>query len=877
MENFFNFKELEIDLYKEWVEKGFFSPSLNQDKDNYSIVLPPPNVTGNLHMGHALNNTMQDILIRYKRMKDNNVLWLPGTDHAGIATQMVVERLLDKDGVSKYDLGREKFVEKVWEWKESSGGQIVNQQKRLGSSCDWSRSRFTLDDGLSSAVKKVFIDLYENKLIFKDKRLVNWDTKLRTAISDLEVIQKEVVGSMWYFKYPVVDSDEYIMVGTTRPETMLGDVAIAVNPEDERYTHLVGKNCIQPLTGKEIIIVADDYADMEQGTGAVKITPAHDFNDFEVGKRNNLELINILTKDGFINDNAPKKYIGMGIEDCRNAVIKDMDELGFFVKEDECVHNVPFGDRSGVVIEPLLTDQWYVDAKFLAKEAIRVVKEGEIEFYPKNWEKVYFSWMENIEPWCISRQLWWGHQIPAWYDEDGDIYVANSEEEAYVQAKNNKGDKVVLKRDEDVLDTWFSSALWPFSTMGWPEKTADFDAFYSTDVLVTGFDIIFFWVARMVMFGQYFTGKVPFKKVLVHALVLDENGQKMSKSKGNVVDPIELIEEFGSDAVRLALSSLATPGRDIKFSASRVEGARNFITKLWNAAKFCQYNGSYLNNDFNPDNVKSPINRWIISGLCDVIKDVDTQIETFRFSDISSSMMSYVRGEFCDWYLEFSKTLFKGECADLIEETKQVQGFVFYNIIKLMHPVIPFVTEEIKKQLFPEEESIVVSSYPSLDIDYKKDFENVEWAKEFIKNVRATRSELNVPASKFVDINVKQIEDGKKEVLQELSAGVKFLARVENFNYSSSDENGCVSFVVQDGQFDIPLGGMIDLDAERERLNKSLAKAESEVAKIESKLNNKRFIENAPKDVVEKDKEILIEKKSVVEKVKGILDKISGA
>ena len=614
LEKTFDPKNVEKSLYKKWEDGGHFQPSGN--KEAFSVVLPPPNVTGNLHMGHALNNTMQDILVRYQRMLGKNTLWLPGTDHAGIATQMVVERQLDAKGIKRHDLGREGFLKKVWEWKEKSGDQITHQQRRLGNSSDWSRSRFTMDDGMSKAVQKAFVELHRDGLIYRDKRLVNWDPKLETAISDLEVEQKEVDGHMWYVKYPIVGSEsEYITVGTTRPETMLGDTGVAVHPDDERYTNLVGKMCVQPLTGREIPIVSDIYPDPEQGTGAVKITPAHDFNDYEVGKRCNLEKINIMTPQGTMNENCPEKYQGMDRFDCREIVITDMTELGFFVKVEDHTHTVPYGDRGGVPIEPYLTDQWYVDAKTLAKPAIDSVESGRTKFVPENWTKTYFDWMYNIQPWCISRQLWWGHRIPAWYGHDGMIFVEHSEAEALTKAKEHYGKDVELTRDEDVLDTWFSSALWPFSTLGWPEKTQDLKDFYQTDVLVTGFDIIFFWVARMMMFGMHFMKKEPFHTVVVHALVLDEHGAKMSKSKGNVVDPLALVDEYGTDSMRFTLASLATPGNDIKFSIPRVEGNRNLMTKIWNAGKFCEMNQAIAPKDFDINSPKSATNRWIIAEL----------------------------------------------------------------------------------------------------------------------------------------------------------------------------------------------------------------------------------------------------------------------
>ena len=606
-------QEVEQKHYDTWEQSGAFACGRNADADPYTIVIPPPNVTGSLHMGHALNSTLQDILIRYHRMRGRDALWQPGTDHAGIATQMVVERQLADEDKTRHDLGREKFINRVWEWKAESGGTITRQLRRLGASCDWSRERFTMDEGLSRAVRKVFVELHQQNLIYRDKRLVNWDPKLHTAISDLEVEQREVTGQMWYFKYPIEGrANEFVTVATTRPETMLGDVAVAVHPDDDRYRDLVGQNCILPIVGRKLPIIADAYADPEKGTGAVKMTPAHDFNDFEVGRRHNLKMVNVLDGDARLNENVPEAYQGMDRFEAREKIVAEMDALGLMEKVEDNLMTLPYGDRSGVIIEPWLMDQWFVDAERLAGPAITAVEQGRTKFVPRQWENTYYEWMRNIQPWCISRQIWWGHQIPAWFGPEGDIFVAETEEEAQAAANEAYGEAVELVQDEDVLDTWFSSALWPFSTLGWPDETPELERYYSTDVLLTGFDIIFFWVARMMMMGLHFMDEVPFHTVYIHALVRDEKGQKMSKSKGNVMDPLELIDKFGADALRFTLTALAAQGRDVKLSESRVEGYRNFTTKLWNAARFCQMNECRPTEDFDPAGVKQTVNRWII-------------------------------------------------------------------------------------------------------------------------------------------------------------------------------------------------------------------------------------------------------------------------
>ena len=686
--------------YSEDEAAGRFAADPARNAVPHTIMMPPPNVTGSLHMGHALNMTLQDVMTRYRRMQGRDALWQPGTDHAGIATQMVVERQLGAEGKSRHDLGRDKFIERVWEWKQESGSTITSQLRRLGASADWPRERFTMDEGLSVAVRKVFVQLYKEGLIYKDKRLVNWDPKLHTAISDLEVESKEVDGNLWHFKYPVEGEEgRFLIVATTRPETMLGDTAVAVNPEDERYQSLIGKQVRLPLVGRLIPIVGDDYADPETGTGAVKITPAHDFNDFEVGRRHDLEMINLFDQDARLTDEAPEPYRGLDRYEARKQGVADLDALGLLEKIEPHKHTVPHGDRSGVVIEPWLTDQWYCDAATLAKPAIKAVEDGKTEFVPKNWENTYFDWMRNIQPWCISRQLWWGHQIPAWYAEDGTVFVEETEEAAKAAAEQHFGKPTDISRDPDVLDTWFSSALWPFSTIGWPEKTPELEKYYPGDVLVTGFDIIFFWVARMMMMGLHFMGDVPFKKVYIHALVRDEKGQKMSKSKGNVIDPLQLIDSYGADGLRFTLTSMAAPGRDIKLSEQRVQGYRNFATKLWNATRFCLMNECKQAESFDPNALQLPVNRWIVGSVVETGEKITKALDNFRFDDAAAAIYQFLWGTFCDWYLEFTKPVLQDGTDAEKAEVRATAAYVLDRALHLLHPMMPFLTEELFEQI----------------------------------------------------------------------------------------------------------------------------------------------------------------------------------
>ena len=871
---------VEQEIYKEWEEKGDFNAKIDSNNESFTIVIPPPNITGNLHMGHALNNTLQDILIRYHRMQGKDVLWQPGTDHAGIATEMVVERELKEKGIKKNSLTRDEFIEKVWEWKETSGNQIINQLKRLGCSCDWSRERFTLDEGLSKAVKHVFVKLYEDGLIYKDKRLSNWDPKLKTTISDLEVIQKECKGKLWYIDYLIENSDELITVATTRPETMLGDTAVAVHPEDKRYNHLVGQNAILPIVEKKIKIIADDYAKPDQGSGAVKITPAHDFNDFEVGKRHNLELINIFKDDATLNDNVPDRYKNLDRFKARENIIDELEKLGKLNKIEETIHTVPFGDRSNEIIEPWLTDQWFVNAKELSKAAIQKVRDKETTFIPSNWEKTYYEWMENIQPWCISRQLWWGHQIPAWYGPDGKIFVAENLDDATNNAEKHYGKEVDLTQEEDVLDTWFSSALWPFSTLGWPEKTNELKNYYPTSTLVTGFDIIFFWVARMMMMGIYFTNDAPFKEVYVHALVRDEKGQKMSKSKGNVIDPLVLMDKYGSDSLRMTLCSMAAQGRDIKLSEQRVEGYRNFITKIWNAVKFCEINNCEYKKDVDINEVKNDFNLWIVNELDKCKKAAQSAIEDYKFNEAANELYKFTWNIFCDWYLELSKNIYENKDDEEIDETRNITSYVLKNILIMLHPIMPFFTEHLWKEahsiLGKSSTKIIHTAWPPGFLNEKLGCKEIDELINIISLIRSTRSELNVPAKARVDIYFEPNKN-LENLLNVYSAPLNSMARVNPVSIKRPDQNeGMVQIILNDGLIYLSLKDIIDFKTEAERLSKNLEKIETEIVKINEKLANANFVSNAPAEVINEQKERLNDYMVSKNKVEKAIESISG-
>ena len=881
MDKKYSHQDIEKRIHSQWeVNDSFKAPTdLDSPNENYCIVIPPPNVTGNLHMGHALNNTLQDILIRYNRMLGKDVLWQAGTDHAGIATQMVVERKLDADKKQKKeDLGRDKFVDEIWKWKEESGGQIINQLKRLGSSCDWSRERFTLDEGLSNAVIYVFNKLYNDGLIYKDKRLVNWDTNFQTAISDLEVQQKEIVGNLWYIKYELEeDKNKFITIATTRPETMLGDTAIAVNPKDPNYKKLIGKKAIIPLSGRVIPIIGDDYAKLDEGTGAVKITPAHDFNDFEVGKRNNLEMINIMDRKGSLveEDFIPEQYRGLDRFDARKQILIDLENKGNLVKVEEHTHSVPHGDRSGVVIEPYLTDQWYVDAKKLAVDAIKAVKNKKTKFVPSNWEKTYFEWMDNIQPWCISRQLWWGHQIPVWYGPDETYFVAVNESEALQKAKEHYGKEVSLKRDEDVLDTWFSSALWPFSTLGWPDQTDEFKKYYNTDVLVTGFDIIFFWVARMMMMGLYFTKEVPFHTIYIHALVRDEKGQKMSKSKGNVIDPLTLIEKYGADSLRFTLSSMAAQGRDIKLSESRVEGYRNFITKIWNVARFISTYDIKIDKSFNPESVTQDVNKWILGELNRLNKGIEKSLQEFKFNEASTEIYSFTWHLYCDWYIEILKDTISGKSEES-EETKQTLIYSFLNLLKICHPFMPFVTEEINGIFSDNKTLLVASDWPNtIKVDSNHAETSFKFLIELISEIRSIRSELRVPPSNKIKLF---INGDKGDLLNTLNKNIKELermARLSSIEIIDILSDNLIQFSISGISFGLDLNGVIDVQQELDRLDKELKKINIDLSLVVKKLSNEQFLNNAPKEIIEKQESIRKELNSNKDEIISSIEKIS--
>jgi valyl-tRNA synthetase len=917
-------QQLEDHWYKTWEERGYFSPQ--GDGDPYCIVIPPPNVTGRLHMGHGFQHAIMDALIRYHRMQGRAALWQVGTDHAGIATQMVVERQLNAAGTSRIETGREAFVDKVWEWKEESGGIITQQLRRLGSSLDWSRERFTMDEQLSEVVEKVFIQLFDEGLIYRGNRLVNWDPQLHTAISDLEVVAEEENGHLWHFRYPLADGattangDTHIVIATTRPETLLGDTAVAVHPEDERYTDLIGKFVDLPLCNRRIPIIADDYVDPEFGTGCVKITPAHDFNDYEMGRRHDLVFINILTADAAINDEAPAAYQGMDRFDARQRIVADLDELGLLEKVEDHKLKVPRGDRSGVVIEPYLTHQWYVAIESLAAPAIKAVEDGDIEFVPKNWENTYFAWMRNIQDWCISRQLWWGHRIPAWYDEQGTVYVGSNE--AQVRSKYNLPADLTLTQDPDVLDTWFSSALWTFSTLGWPDDREFFDRFHPTDVLVTGFDIIFFWVARMIMMTLKFTGEVPFKKVYITGLVRDEHGQKMSKSKGNILDPIDLIDGislnelvlkrtadmmqpqiakqiekhtrdsfpagipgYGTDALRYTFYSLASTGRDIKFDIGRMEGFRNFCNKIWNAARYVMMNveDKPVARDLDPAQL-SIADRWIMSQLEHTAHTVEQAMADFRFDLVSQTLHEFIWNEYCDWYVELSKPILWDEDAnpEAAQTTRRVLLTVLEKSLRLLHPFMPFITEEIWQKVAPllddKGDSIMLAAYPRFDanlVDTEAE-EHIHWLREIIIAIRNIRGEMDISPAKAIPVLLRHGSADDQARLEAYRPYLQKLAKLESIDWLEADQDAPASATGLHAGLEIlvPLAGLIDVAAERTRLDKEISKKESALKQVEGKLGNSRFVDNAPDEVVHKERDKQQELSAAINALKGKLQQL---
>ncbi|WP_144300220.1 valine--tRNA ligase [Elioraea rosea] len=860
--------DVEARLYARWERSGVFGANPESNARPYCIVIPPPNVTGSLHMGHALNNTLQDVLIRWRRMRGDDALWMPGTDHAGIATQMVVDRMLAAEGVRTQDLGRDRFIERVWDWKAQSGGTITRQLRRMGASLDWPRERFTMDEGLSKAVTEVFVALHRQGLLYRAKRLVNWDPKFHSAISDLEVENREVKGSLWHIRYAIAGEDGLsITVATTRPETMLGDTGVAVHPDDDRYKALVGREAILPLSGRRIPIVADPYSDPEKGTGAVKITPAHDFNDFEVGRRHDLAVLNVFDADARLLDipEVPEAYRGLDRFEARKRIVADLETAGALERTEPHTHMVPHGDRSGVVIEPYLTDQWFVDAKTLAAPAISAVESGRTVFVPRQWENTFFAWMRDIEPWCVSRQLWWGHQIPAWYAPDGEIFVAHTEEEAKRAAAEKYGHEVELVRDPDVLDTWFSSALWPFSTLGWPEKTPELARYYPGEVLVTGFDIIFFWVARMMMMGLHFMGEVPFRTVYVHGLVRDKRGQKMSKSKGNVTDPLDLVERFGADALRFTLAAMESQGRDIKLSDERIEGYRNFGTKLWNAARFCQMNSCLPVPGWDPHAAKLTLNRWILGALAEAAAEATRALEEYRFDVYTGGLYQFVWGTFCDWYLELAKAPLNGPDGTEKDETRATAAFVLDTVLALLHPVQPFLTEELWHALADRgpgtcegARTLMTEPWPdaaALPRDPDAEAE-VEWVLRLVTELRAIRAEMGVPPGKEVVAHLKDAHAATRERLARWKDAVLRLARLSDITPLDGEvPKGAAQGVVDEATLVLPLEGVIDLAAERARLAREIARQQDEIRRLEAKLANPSFVARAAEEVVEETRE----------------------
>ncbi len=871
---------LEARHYSRWEQAGAFEAHVDSSMAPYTIMMPPPNVTGSLHMGHALTFTLQDILIRYHRKAGRDALWQPGMDHAGIATQMVVERQLSEQGVDRRELGRDRFIDTVWEWKAESGGMIMRQLRSLGATADWRRERFTMDEGLSAAVTRVFVDLHRQGLIYRDKRLVNWDPVLLTAISDLEVQQVEVQGSLWHFRYPIEgEPDRFITVATTRPETMLGDTGVAVHPDDPRYRDLVGRNAVLPLVGRVIPIIADEYSDMEKGTGAVKMTPAHDFNDFEVGRRHGLELVNIFDRHACLNDAVPEPYRGLDRYEAREQVISDMEALGLLEKAESTVHAVPHGDRSGAPLEPWLTDQWYCDAATLARPAIEAVEDGRTRFVPKNWENTYFEWMRNIQPWCISRQLWWGHQIPAWYGPDGTVFVEQTEQEARAAARAHYGEDRDLVRDEDVLDTWFSSALWPFSTLGWPERTGELGRYYPGDVLVTGFDIIFFWVARMMMMGMHFMNEVPFHTVYIHALVRDQHGQKMSKSKGNVMDPLDLVASYGTDALRFTLAAMAAQGRDIKLAEGRIQGYRNFATKLWNATRYAMMNGCAPVDNWDPAGCSHTVNRWIVGETARVSREVAGAIESYRFNEAAGSVYRFCWNIFCDWYLEFTKPLLAGENEEVAAETRATSAWVLQQMLNVLNPLMPYLTEELWERLGGKA-ALITNPWPDLD-RFTGDAgvaHEMDWVIRLITEVRSIRSEMNVPPRAEVDLFLEGASADTLARLDTHRTMIMRLARLASISpLTGQVPHGAAQSLLDEATLVLPLADIIDLDQERTRLSRDLAKARSGIAGLRRKLANPAFRDRAPREVLDTNRQRLAAERQKREQLKEALRRLGAA
>jgi len=872
----YNHTNIEKEIYNYWEKNNFFKPKKN-NKKHFSIVIPPPNVTGSLHMGHALNNSLQDLLVRFYRMNDYETLWQPGTDHAGIATQAVVEKKLLEKGIKKKEIGRDEFVKEVWKWKKESGDLILNQLKKLGCSCDWSRNRFTMDHDLSKAVIKAFVDLYKKKIIYKDTKLVNWDTKLETAISDLEVEQREVQSNLYYIKYKIDGENNFITIATTRPETMLGDTAVAVNPKDERYKKLIGKKIIVPIAKRKVKIISDKFVSIEQGSGALKVTPAHDFNDFDIGKRHKLEFINIFEKNGKLNNLVPTDLKGLDRFEARNIIIKKLKDLNLLEKIENIKNSVPYGDRSNSIIEPLMTEQWFADAKFLSKKAIEKVKKKKTNFFPKNWTKTYFQWMNDIQPWCISRQLWWGHRIPAWYSHDKRIFVAESENEANKIAKKYYKKKVKLKRDEDVLDTWFSSALWPFATLGWPNKTYELKRFYPTSILVTGFDIIFFWVARMMMMGNQLIKKEPFSKVYVHALVRDEKGQKMSKSKGNVIDPLDIINKYGADSLRFTLISMAAPGRDVKLSEERVKGYRNFLNKIWNANKFSKINKSQLSKRTNIKKTILDVNKWIYFELVKTNIEVKKHITQFRFDEAARIIYQFAWHSYCDWYIEFLKPIFDSKNQKKVEESRNMLAFIQSSIITLLHPFVPFFTEKVWQDFKFDKYFKTPIMFKDWEIksysNFSKSHDKIDWLIKLVSNIRSTKVNLNISPGSFIDISLSELSSDKINIINDNLNLVKRLGRISNVRDSEIGKNA-VKIIVAGETVTLYFDENIDLNEQRQKINIMAKDLDIKIQTINNKLKNKSFLKKAPKHIVEKEKAAIIDYKIELKKLNSILNSI---
>jgi valyl-tRNA synthetase len=885
LDKHFQPQDIEQHQYRKWEASGLFEAKPESAKDPFTIMIPPPNVTGSLHIGHAFNMTLQDILIRYHRMRGKDALWQPGTDHAGIATQMVVERKLGEQGIKRRDLGREKFIEKVWEWKAESGNTITTQLRRLGSTFDWSRERFTMDEGLNKAVRRVFVQLYKEGLIYKDKRLVNWDPKMHTAVSDLEVEMVETKGNIWHIRYPIEGTTEqFITIATTRPETMLGDTAIVVNPDDERYKDLVGKFAVLPIVGRLIKIIADSYVDKDYASGAMKVTPAHDFNDFELGKRHGLEVISVMDADAKINENGPSEYRGLDRFEARKKILAELEEQDLLVKVEPHVSAIPHDEKTKqTILEPFLTDQWYCDAPTLAKPAIEAVRTGKTEFVPKNWENTYYHWMENIQPWCISRQLWWGHQIPAWYGPEGDVFVAETEEEAMVEAEKKYDGRVVLKRDEDVLDTWFSSALWPFSTLGWPDKTPELDKYYPGNVLVTGFDIIFFWVARMMMMGTHFMGEVPFKTVYIHALVRDAKGQKMSKTKGNVIDPLVLIEKFGTDALRFTMAILGAQGKDIRLGEDRVETNRNFATKLWNAARYCEMNGCNPPLNFDPATATNQINKWIIGETLNVKRDIEQGLDIYKFNEAAGALYQFIWGTFCDWYLEFTKPMLGEANTDdaLKQETRDTTGWVLDQILLLLNPFMPYITEELYESMAvrPKDALLMGQKWP----EYPASLADADAAKAIgkiirtISEIRSVRADMNVPAGAMVRLMIKDAGPETISMVDTYGEIIRRMARLESIELTKDAPKGSIQTIMDEATLILPIAEIIDLDKERARLKKEVEKLAAEISKIDTKLSDEKFVANAPEEIIAEQKSRRVNFEATLNKFSQALKQLEAA